>query len=330
MTFRNVIIVIAIWSSAGTLTYGQTCCSGGVPISSNLGFNAADAGVLQVRVGAHLNLLRRLYEGADQLNDDFRTRTTHSFNFRAAYNITRRFSIETFLPVIRQSRKIIARDRGTNIETTFGIGDPVLLFMFDLAVDPISFRIGAGPQIPVGRTNHRNDLGLLLVEDLQPGSGAWDGIFFSSLSIPWQSRPSRVGYLNAIYSLTGKNRQARGGNQTYQFGDELQLIGGITDQFLTGNQIIDGGIALRYRSAARDAINNIEGTSTGGNFLFLKLDTGITFPNHGFQVSTEIPVYTFVNEIQMATTFIISVGWHKKIDLKSNNEGSIDFEPIDF
>jgi len=37
-------------------TFSQTCCSGGVPLSSNLGLPASDKGVLQLSLSYDLNV----------------------------------------------------------------------------------------------------------------------------------------------------------------------------------------------------------------------------------------------------------------------------------
>ncbi len=46
-------------------SYSQTCCSGGVPLSGNIGFEGAGKGTLQMEVSYDLNYLATLKTGAE-------------------------------------------------------------------------------------------------------------------------------------------------------------------------------------------------------------------------------------------------------------------------
>ena len=70
---------------------GQTCCSGGVPVSSNLGLPSEGKNTLQFSLNYDLNVLETLKSGTEVLEDDSRSRRTHSILFQAGYSITERF-----------------------------------------------------------------------------------------------------------------------------------------------------------------------------------------------------------------------------------------------
>ncbi|NND34193.1 MAG: hypothetical protein HKN76_16520 [Saprospiraceae bacterium] len=305
----------------------QTCCSGGVPVSNSLGFSVEEKGILQISLSADLNILSSLYTGTQLLDDRQRQRTTQSFNFRASYTIDRKLAIETFIPIIHQTRKITSVLGNVDLESSFGVGDPVVLMIYDVSQSALSWRVGFGPQIPLGRTNIKNDRGLLLVEDLQPGSGAWDAIFFSSVVFTPYRRPSRNAFLNIIYSLTGRNPDSREGAQTYQFGNDLQFIAGVGDQFALSNQIFQAGVGARYRSAARDEIDGFENSGTGGQFLFARLNMGWILPKLKIHMTAEIPVFTQVNETQLASSFLLNLALHKRISWSTNSSEPIE-EPF--
>jgi len=178
----------------------------------------------------------------------------------------------------------------------------------------------------LGGFEQTNSRGLRLLEDLQPGSGAWDVIFLGSLEHSLTSRPSSLLYFNSIWSLTGVNNRARGGNQSYEFGDDIQLIAGMTDQLLLFNNIITPGISFRYRHASRDLISNSELPGTGGDFVFARLSNGFPFPKlkSSLNFNFEFPLWSRVNDTQLAPSFTVNIGWSKTIQLDNNVDQLID------
>ena len=304
------ILVLAAVLSA----WGQTCCSGGVPVSSNLGFAAADQGTLQLSVATDVLLLRSLFAKDVRLADAGRQRTTTSLLFRAAYNPAARLTVETLLPYVRQSRTIERSVGADDVATTRGIGDGALLVIYDAVRAHPTIRLGTGVRIPLGDSDTRNDQGIFFVEDLQAGSGAWDGLLFASFEVAPSTRPSATTYLNAIYRVTGTNRESRGGTQAYRFGNELQLIAGYNDQYFTLGQLWNSGAGLRYRSVQRDAIDGFKNTGTGGRFLFVRLQHGIALGDHLLEANLELPLYRYVNETQLTPTVAFGLGWYTQIN----------------
>jgi len=303
----------------------QTCCSGGVPVSSNLGLEQGDQGTLQLSATVDFNILKSLFAGSEKLTDDLRTRTTQSYIIRGAYSFSSRWQVESFVPFVRQTRSIIGNNATEDFESSLGIGDPVILVTYTLIDKTQKLRVGLGPQIPLGSYNQRNNRGLLMVEDLQPGSGAWDLILFSNFQATLTRRPSTSFYLNGILSLPGTNNDSRGGLQSYQFGNELQAIAGLSDQFLWFNQIFQPGIAIRYRHAARDKVDNIPNSGTGGRFTFLRLSNALQFSKNSISILLELPISRHVNETQLAPTFSFNIGWSYKILTRKNNSEIIQF-----
>lgn len=305
----------------------QTCCSGGVPVSSNLGFQSSEAGIFQLSLSADFNILKTLKSGSDRLDDSDRLRTTQSYILRAAYALNDRLTVEAFIPLVRQTRRITTNAGAFDRESTFGIGDPVALLIYDIIRKDITLRIGAGPQIPLGSDNATNSRGLMLLEDLQPGSGAWDVILMGSLEYQLPSRPSSLLYLNAIISQTGSNPNSRGGLQVYEFGNDLQFMGGYSDQVLAFNQMITPGLSVRYRYADRDAVDQNEIPGTGGKFIFGRISNSIPFPKlkSSLNLNFEFPIWAAVNETQLSPSYSINVGWFKRFEPKKEYDDVIPF-----
>lgn len=298
----------------------QTCCSGGVPVSSNIGLKAEDKSLV-LSLGADFNSLRDLYNEGDLIDDELRTRTTQSYILRAAYSWTDRFSTELFFPLVRQTRNIITNSGADDFQSSFGIGDPILMMYYDVVNADVNLIVGAGPQIPLGSFSKRNDRGLLLIEDLQPGSGALDFIYFSALSYKLATRPSMNIFARAIYSMTGTNEGSRGGTQSYTFGNDIQLIAGLSDQLLVCNTVIGPSLSFRYRNAARDKVDGNESTGTGGHWMFARASIGFDFVAESrLALSLEVPVSTFVNETQLSPTSIFNITVQKSFSLSKSDD----------
>jgi hypothetical protein len=330
MTGYNRIIIAFLLAFSHSVLNGQTCCSGGVPVSANLGFASADQGTVIMSANVDFNILKSLYTGSRSLEDNLRKRTTTSYLFRASYSLSNRAAIEGFFSVVRQTREIYTNQSSTDFESTFGLGNPVFLLIYNVIQDGFTWRIGAGPQIPLGASDRKNDMGLFLVEDLQPGSGSWDIILFSSFEFPLRARPSGLFYLNSLISQNGTNPDSRGGNQSYKFGNDIQVIGGYGDQVLIANQIITPGIGLRYRTAGRDRIDGFPNSGTGGKFIFLRVSNGMALPRDmgNFILNVELPIYIHVNETQLAPTFVFNLGWSHTFSARRKNTRSFqNLEP---
>jgi hypothetical protein len=324
---RDVVGTFVFCILLGINLTGQTCCSGGVPVSSNLGFGADEVKTLQLSFTTDFNVLKSLYSGGEQLTDGLRKRTTQSYLLRAAYGFANRWTVESSFSLVRQTRRIYGSNNNVDQQSTFGIGDPVVLLIYDVLQGPINIRLGVGPQIPLARTDFLSDRGLFLVEDLQPGSGAWDAIFFTSATIQSRTRPTNSIFFNAIYSGTGVNPDSRGGLQSYEFGNDLQIVTGVSDQFLWFNQIFSPSLGLRFRTAQRDVLDGFDNSGTGGTFLFLRSGLGLSLrDDYRIDLTGEIPLFTQVNETQLATTYTLNISLYKRFSFSKNEI----FQPITF
>ena len=302
-----------------TSVWGQNCCSGGVPISGNLGLPAGDPGSLQISVSYDLNLLRRLKTGTreDEETSIRRLRTTQSALLMAGYTLSPRFSIESFVSWVRQERTVTNRNtNSTNFEATSGIGDLVLMgkyFVLPADRGPVSWQLGLGLKMPTGSFLERADSGIPLGMDLQPGSGTWDGILWSRFSHIPAIRPSMSLSATASYSLRGTNpefRRVSGGNiQDWQIGDEFQLLVGVADRIQINALVIDPSISFRLRLAERDVTNGFELDNTGGEWLFWVPGFSLALhPNISWQATMDVPVYSRIKGTQLTPSFRLNTG----------------------
>ena len=317
---RSYLLIAAsfVLLSTTTILQAQTCCSGGVPLSGNLGLPIADQNTWQFSLSYDLNVLQTLKTGTEKLDERNRKRITHSILFETGYTFSKRFSADIFLSYVRQERNI--RNPGLpsqNVHTN-GIGDAVLLLKYNILIEgPVVLTIGIGPKLPTGASDLTKN-GILLGADLQPGSGAWDGIFWSYLVHQLSSRKSTNLSLVSSLRITGTNQDFRQ-SQSYRFGNEFQLIAGISDRILLGKILVDPSLSIRYRKALQDETDRIEIPNTGGDWIFINPAIGISISKQlAFNFGFELPLYANITGTQLTPSYRINTGFFYIINRDTN------------
>ena len=215
--------------------YSQTCCSGGVPLSGNIGFTGADKGTLQAEISYDLNYLQTLKNEWEVYPETSRKRLTQSILLKSGYSINPWLSVDALFSYVSQKREITILEESYQVRTS-GIGDAVILPKISLARlsrRGYELQLGSGLKIPLGRTDHKDERGIVLNADMQPGSGTWDVITWVYYARQFNFRPSMVVSTRILSRFNGKNREYYG-SQTYQFGTSSQIFLSLGDQFLLG------------------------------------------------------------------------------------------------
>ena len=299
----------------------QTCCSGGIPLSNNLGLSNEGKGNLLIGLNYDFNNLNTLNAGRDKLDDDSRKRITHSALLNFGYSISDRLSVETLFTWVNQ-RRAINQFGNTDLQQTSGIGDAVFLLKYDFPKtigDKSNLSVGAGTKFPLGSYNEVDRSGITYIADLQPGSGAWDLILYAAISKNYDFRPTMTFSSRIIGRLTGQNKDYLDGASSYEYGDEYQIFFGVSDQFLVFNTITNPGISFKYRKAKKDIIEINELDNTGGEWLFINPNLGIQLsPTIRFQLKAEIPLIGNVDGTQLTPTYRITSGFLFNLSSKRN------------
>jgi len=312
MSYMNYILKVLILLTGFmnlqiSQVISQTCCSGGVPLSGNIGFKGADRGTLQMELGYDLNYLATLKNGSDVFTDEIRRRITQSFLLKGGYNITKWMAVDALFTYVQQGRRITFQETVNEVNTS-GIGDAVVLtkFIFSRLVESgIETQLGVGPKIPFGKTDMKDNRGITLNADLQPGSGSWDLITWAYFVKQLNIRPTSAISARLVGRINGSNREYLG-SQTYQFGNSVQLYLGIGDQFLIANRIISASLSVRYRTANADRINGILLDNTGGKWINIIPAFGLSVGQFSLiQLVPEFPLYSRVEGVQLTPTFRI-------------------------
>ena len=234
------------------------------------------------------------------MNDNTRKRTTHSLLTEIGYSITDKLSIDAFFSFVKQERKLSPVGQPENFTSTNGVGDAVLLLKYKFYKN---FQAGIGVKLPLGLSDIRDERGLTLNADLQPGSGAWDIIYWFNGSHPIAIKPSMSLTARAIYRSTGENNTYFE-TQTYEFGNEFQFLVGLADRYTIGTQIFDPSLSFKYRAVSSDINDDFEVPSTGGQWVFIR--PGLAYnlnPNLIIQSNIELPIYANLSGTQVTPTF---------------------------
>lgn len=302
--------LLLLFTSIYTITNAQSCCSGGVPLSNNLGLPSAQTGITQLRLSYDYNNLNTLKSGWERLEDDSRQRLSHTILLSWGLSLSKKWAIEGLLSYIWQERKII-QDVGIDVAQTNGLADAVFLIHYNIwtSTDNSShWRIALGSKLPFGDFNQTDHRGLVLNAELQPGSGAYDAILWTQWTQSLNLRPSMTFNATTAYSYKGKNKRYLV-HEIYQFGKEWQLSVSLTDRLLIHKNLVDLGLNLRYRLAAADVFNQAVLPATGGQWLFVQPSIALWLsPDFSLDLNGNFPLLAQVTDTQFSPTIRLNVG----------------------
>ncbi|MBN4062141.1 hypothetical protein JYU20_02965 [Bacteroidales bacterium AH-315-I05] len=304
---RIVTYVLILLLSSNTALFGQACCSGGVPISSNLGLSSGQKQSWQFLLTYDFNSMNDLIDNSSLLVDDTRRRATHSNLFEVNYGLTEKITLTGMVSIIRQERTIKTISEKKDFTYTQGLGDGAILLKYQLSSNDVDAKsqllVGAGPKIPIGRTNFKNNIGLSLPADMQPGSGAWDVILWSYFSRAGFIWPNFSLTATSIYRYTGTNRHYNE-TQFYRFGNEFQFNLGFNNRFVVGTMLMDAMLVFRYRNQTADLVDEEKFPSSGGQWVYVVPGININFsPDFSLRLSGDIPIYRKLDGTQLTTSY---------------------------
>ena len=319
IVFFTLFVVIFSTVSPGFL-FAQTCSCAGAPLLGSQSSGASGAGNLLVGITYEFNQITRLYSGSDQLVNDSAERSTQSTLIEINYGITDRLSLSgTISYVDKQRISGLTNPQGTQLSQTSGIGDGMILLRYNVLQQSLWNRyhlaVGGGLKAPFGSTSFRNNSGLLFNSDMQPGTGAWDGVFWSQASIALIPFTSANLTLITSFRLTGTNERFNQADN-YQFGNELvsalTVSDGITERF--GYRL-----GLRYRSTTPDELNNVSQPNTGGKWVFLHPELSFALSDR-FSIGAggQLPLWQFLKGTQPTTTFAASASLFINLNRSEN------------
>ena len=328
MRVQTIGLLFCLFALASSSLFSQACCSGGVPISSNLGLGAKDRGTLQLQLTYDYNTLRDLLAGSEKLDDQSRTRNTHSSLLEVGFDISNAFSVSTLISWVRQDRIIQTLSGGEEITINQGVGDAIVLFRYSFFTQnkqlPFSLSVGAGPKIPIGRADHRDNRGIILPADLQPGTGAWDGVGWGFFVYQPKQVPNLTFTTNSTLRLTTANQRFNG-RQAYRFGNEFQLQSGLSYRLLFKNLLVDPLLIIQYRTVGPDHIDGLKLDNTGGHWLHARMGLNVNLsPNTSVRMIADLPIYRNLVGTQLSTSYRAAISLYHQLNLRKKSTNAVE------
>lgn len=232
-----------------------------------------------------------------------RTRNAY-YDFGLDYGFNRAWGVNLQLPFV--GRLHSTYDTGDSAlsksDYTHDLGDVKLTGRYTGFSPDMSSGLLVGLKLPTGATDERfssgPDAGMRLDPTLQPGSGTTDlllgGYHFDELAASLGDF-AQFAYQHALDEHRG-----------YAPGDSVNLNAGVRWYW---NYFFTGQLQLNYQVRARDRGMSADAADTGGRVLYLS--PGVTFAArsgwHAFAF-LQVPVYRYVNGLQLTPRYIFSVG----------------------
>ncbi|WP_409029019.1 hypothetical protein [Gracilimonas sediminicola] len=299
-------LVILLMSVYNPVLQAQTCSCAGAPLISSQNFATVPGGSFMGGLTWEHNNISSLYSGANELNNRTQERITNTALLELSYGISDKLSVTGTFTYIEKSRTTgLQTQVNPSTITTSGIGDGMVMMKYHLINqdlwNPYQFSLGVGAKIPFGTTSLEAN-NVALNADMQPGTGAWDGVGWMFVSRAIRTLNMNV-FLNGTYRYTGTAERFNE-SDNYTFGNEFVAIAGVSGA-MWDRWSYDGQI--KFRSTTRDQLNDFRLPNTGGEWLSLK--TGVGYQVHDWvnlRVFGELPVYQQLNGTQPTTSFVLS------------------------
>ena len=323
---RRIFLPLLIFCTAVIPSQGQTCSCAGAPLISAQSMGASSAGNLVFGVTVEHNEISSVFAGRERLDNKSVSRATLSLLFESHYGLTDRLSISATLTTVRKERTtgLGSVDTPTTV-TTQGIGDGLVMLRYTLLKQSLWNRyhlaVGGGVKAPLGSASLTRS-GHPLNADMQPGTGAWDGVFWSYAAVSFLPHTTLNLFSTTSYRHSGSNeRFGRGDN--YRFGNELISALGVSDALGSAVSYV---LQFRYRSTSADRLNGNPLFNTGGRWLSVLPALQIAAGKRAsLVVSGRYPLWQRLSGTQPTTTFAVAVSLF--LNFNSQGNGFLQGDP---
>lgn len=303
---KNILLVIFITMAFNNKILAQGCCTAGTSSLGGVGKSVIGANKLSVMVGYDYNDLGAAYDGSNKIQDPLkRTATVSYFTLQMEYGISEKVSVLGIINYTFRERNVTYTSSLNNSlqPATFkgqGLGDLILIGKYEIITpdffSPFALAIGGGVKLPAGDFRKENN-GTRLAIDLQPGTGAIDGLLLGYLSYNFLSAGLSL-YGNLLYRYSGTNLEG------YKIGDELLFVVG-ADYYFT--DYLSFTLQSRSRFSNADYADRRFLPSTGGTSHDLYPYLNYFEGNSSLRIYTQIPLYRNTRGIQLTVSQVLGV-----------------------
>lgn len=304
MNYHHILyVVILVYLLLPIGVTAQTCSCAGAPLIGTQSISSVSKGNLVLGLTYEFKEISNLYDGRQQLENNTVERNTQSTLLEINYGITNRLTISSTATYVQKQRLALANNDEL---ITRGIGDGLVMLKYVLHQNTMSeqyqLAVGGGTKIPFGKISLRKN-GIPLNLDMQPGTGAWDGIFWSYFSKTFAPTSDINFFLYNTFRATGTAERFNKDDK-YKFGNEWVVNTGITDNLFSNLSYVG---MISYRSTSSDQRNGQNLPNTGGKWVSIEPALRYQFTNSlSAKIGGKIPVYQHLNGIQPTTSYTVS------------------------
>ena len=239
-----------------------TCSCAGVPLLNSMQSGSAKSGDWLLAASIERHEINDLYAGSKKINDEtHRERRVESLLLEVSHGITSNWSVSSLLSFVKHRRQIGISEGG--VSNARGLGDGVVLIKYTPRrlgmVNRFAYSLGVGLRLPLGENTQTQD-GLLLSEDMQPGSGAQGYVLWAYAVRSFSAQGLTQAFSGFNVSLNGEN------SRQYQFGNEQNMNIGLAFQ---SEFPVSLSVALQVRNSQADRRFASTVPNTGGYWLDL-------------------------------------------------------------
>lgn len=306
---KKFILGLILLSSWTTSSFGQTCSCAGAPLISAQSVGASKAGHLVIGLTYEHHEISRVFAGTKRVGEETE-RSTRSTLLEIHYGVTDRFSISTTINFAQKDRT--TGTDGSNARSslsTNGIGDGLFLVRYTLLKQSLFKRnllvIGIGAKAPFGSSSLSRD-GIALNSDMQPGTGAWDGVVLIYWSRSMLPRSTASLFATANYRVSGTNKRFNAADR-YRFGNDLSFSFGAGNSIGTRSSY---SLALLFRTTTQDQRNKAEIFNTGGRWLSVAPSLQYSLSSQtDVRISGRYPIAQWLRGTQPSTSFAAAISF---------------------
>jgi len=270
-----------------------TCSCATVPLLGTMETASPSDGSWLLATTYEYHDISDLVSGSSTVPDETgRDRSSQALVIEASRGISERFSVSLVGSFVGHSRRV-----GDTKDTSSGLGDAIAMIKYSPAriglYSKNELTLGMGGRLPVG-ANEETDNGIVLAEDMQPGTGAWGGIVWLYAARALNESTSARLYSSVTYTNNGEN------DREYRFGHETTASIGASYQTQTPWGF-NG--ELFYRHTKRDERIGVAIPNTGGEWLdFVASAQYHLNEKTALRLTAKLPVSRDLNDALQFTT----------------------------
>jgi len=315
---KKYILFLVLLSVRPASSNGQTCSCAGAPLLSAQFVGAGKAGQLVIGLTYEHHEISRVFAGTERVGEETE-RATRSTLMEIHYGLTDRISLSSTI-------NFAQKDRTTGTDGSFersslstrGIGDALFLVSYTILKQslfkPHLLLISAGAKAPLGSSSLERD-GVPLNADMQPGTGAWDGVFLVYWSYSMLPRWKTTLFATANYRFSGANKRFNA-TDLYRFGNGLSFAFGAGKPAGTK---FSYALALLYRTTTQDERNDADIFNTGGRWLSVAPSFQYSLTSKtDVRLAGRYPIAQSLRGTQPSTSFAASISFFYKFGKTKN------------